>query len=220
MTILRLKNLTNIYRIDVKKKLGGERGYLALEDLRIKSKFSRSNMPIREVGRSGERKRPEREEKEEEESSSRKVGAEVKTPPRRHRSWRQARRQDLRRQGRRQDLRCQAWRQDLWRRAACQVTATSASNPRPRRRVHILKSYLQGHIYDFFLKRTKNKIFRPCTVPAQTCVCRFLQVCPKTIYLTVIQSEFDVFVCAYIFNSSSTYLIHILAVNIVHIHAI
>ena len=55
MTILRLKNSTNIYRIDA-KKLEGERGYLALEDLRIKSKFSRSNMPIREVGRSGESK--------------------------------------------------------------------------------------------------------------------------------------------------------------------
>ena len=55
MTILRLKNPTNIYRIDV-KKLGRERGYLALEDLRIKSKFLRSNMQIREVGQSGERK--------------------------------------------------------------------------------------------------------------------------------------------------------------------
>ena len=57
MTFLRLKNLTHIYRIDA-KKLEGERGYLALEDLRIKSKFSRSNMPIREVGRSEERKTP------------------------------------------------------------------------------------------------------------------------------------------------------------------
>ena len=57
MTILRLKNPTNIYRIDV-KKLGEERGYLALEDLRIKSKFPRSNMPIREVGRSAKRKNP------------------------------------------------------------------------------------------------------------------------------------------------------------------
>ena len=57
MTILRLKNPTNIYRIDT-KKLGGKRGYLALEDLRIKSKFLRFNIPIREVGRSGERKNP------------------------------------------------------------------------------------------------------------------------------------------------------------------
>ena len=57
MTILRLKNPTNIYRIDLKKTRRG-RGYLALEDLRIKSKFSRSNMPICEVGRSGERKNP------------------------------------------------------------------------------------------------------------------------------------------------------------------
>ena len=57
MMILRLKNSTNIYRIDA-KKLGGEQGYVALEDLRIKSKFPRSNMPIREVGQSGERKNP------------------------------------------------------------------------------------------------------------------------------------------------------------------
>ena len=49
MTILSLKNPTNIYRIDA-KKLGGERGYLALEDLWIKSRFSRFNMPILEVG--------------------------------------------------------------------------------------------------------------------------------------------------------------------------
>ena len=55
MMILKLKNLTNIYRIDV-KKTRRERGYLALKDLRIKSKFPRSNMPIREVGRSRERK--------------------------------------------------------------------------------------------------------------------------------------------------------------------
>jgi len=40
-----------------------------------------------------------------------------------------ARRQHQRRRARRQHLR----RQDLWRRAVCQVTATSASSPRPRR---------------------------------------------------------------------------------------
>ena len=57
MTILKLRNPTNIYRIDVKKNRR-ERGYLALEDLRVKSKFLRSNMPIREVGQSGERKNP------------------------------------------------------------------------------------------------------------------------------------------------------------------
>ena len=57
MTIITLKNPTNTYRIDA-KKLGGERGYLAFEDLRIKSKFPRSNMPIRDVGRSGESKNP------------------------------------------------------------------------------------------------------------------------------------------------------------------
>ena len=42
----------------MRKKLEGEQGYLALEDLRIKSKFPRSNMPIHEVGRSGESKNP------------------------------------------------------------------------------------------------------------------------------------------------------------------
>ena len=56
MTILRLKNTTNIYRIDAKKIRRGERGYIALEDLRIKSNFPRSNISIREVGGSGERK--------------------------------------------------------------------------------------------------------------------------------------------------------------------
>ena len=65
----------------MRKKLGGERGYLALEDIRIKSKFLRSNMPIREVGRSGGEKKSEREEKEEEEGSAKKVDAGVKTPP-------------------------------------------------------------------------------------------------------------------------------------------
>ena len=121
MTILKLKNPTNIYRIDV-KKTRREQGYLALEDLRIKSKFSRSNMPIREVGWSGETKKPEREEKKEEEGLGRKVGAGVKTQPRR------------------QDLR----RQDIWRRATCQVTVTSESSPRPGAElmVQILKSYL------------------------------------------------------------------------------
>jgi hypothetical protein len=39
----------------MQKKPGGVRGYLALEDLQIKYKSLRSNMSIREVGRSGER---------------------------------------------------------------------------------------------------------------------------------------------------------------------
>ena len=56
MMILKLKNPTNIYRINV-KKFRRERGYLALEDLRIKSKFPMSNMPIREVGQSGREKK-------------------------------------------------------------------------------------------------------------------------------------------------------------------
>ena len=59
MTILRFKNPTNMYRIDAKKQ-GGERVYPALEDLWIKSRFSRSNMSIREVGWSGEKKNPRR----------------------------------------------------------------------------------------------------------------------------------------------------------------
>ena len=57
MTILRLK-IRLIYIESMRNKLRRERGYLALEDLWIKSKFLRSNMPIREVGRSGERKNP------------------------------------------------------------------------------------------------------------------------------------------------------------------
>ena len=74
MTILRLKNLTNIYRINV-KKLGGERGYLALEDLWIKSKFPRSNIPIREVGRSGERKNPIGKRKKRKKARAGRLGA-------------------------------------------------------------------------------------------------------------------------------------------------
>ena len=42
----------------MRKNLGEERGYLALEDLWIKSRFSRFNMPISEGGRGGERKNP------------------------------------------------------------------------------------------------------------------------------------------------------------------
>ena len=77
MTILRLKNPTNIYRID-SKKLGGERGYLALEDLWIKSKFSRSNMPIREVGRSGERKNPRQRRKKRKKARAGRLGTGLK----------------------------------------------------------------------------------------------------------------------------------------------
>ena len=77
MTILRLKNPTNIYRIDA-KKLEGERGYLALEDLRIKSKFLRSNMPIREVGRSGERKNPRGRRKKRKKARAERLGLGLK----------------------------------------------------------------------------------------------------------------------------------------------
>ena len=77
MTILRLKNPTNIYRIDA-KKLGGERGYPALEDLRIKSKFSRSNMPIREVGRSRERKNSRGRRKKRKKARAGRLGSGLK----------------------------------------------------------------------------------------------------------------------------------------------
>jgi hypothetical protein len=66
--------MTNIYQID-RKKLGGERGYLALEDLRIKSKFPWSNMPICEVGRSGERKNPRGRRKKRKKPRAGRVGA-------------------------------------------------------------------------------------------------------------------------------------------------
>ena len=78
MTILKLKNPTNIYRIDLGKKTRRERGYLALEDLRIKSKFSRSNMPIREVGRSGERKNPSGRRKKRKKARTERLGAGLK----------------------------------------------------------------------------------------------------------------------------------------------
>ena len=88
-------------------------------------------------------------EKKEEEGSGRKVGGQVKTPPQRHRHWRQAQ------------------RQDLWRQAACHATVMSASSQDlgariygaetcklgvtkdgAELRVQILKSYLQRHIYE------------------------------------------------------------------------
>ena len=77
MTILKLKNPTNIYRIDV-KKTRRERGYLALEDLRIKSKFPRFNMPIREVGRSGERKNPRGRRKKRKKARTGRLGIGLK----------------------------------------------------------------------------------------------------------------------------------------------
>jgi len=59
----------------MRKKLGGERGYLALEDLRIKSKFLRSNVSIREVGRSGERKNPRGRRKKRKKARAGRLGA-------------------------------------------------------------------------------------------------------------------------------------------------
>ena len=77
MTILRLENPTNIYRIDA-KKLGGERGYLAVEDLWIKSKFPRFNIPIREVERSGESKNPRGRRKKRKKAQAGRLGAGLK----------------------------------------------------------------------------------------------------------------------------------------------
>ena len=62
----------------MRKKLGGERGYLALEDLWIKSKFPRSNMPIREVGRSGERKNPRGRRKKRKKARAGRLGTGLK----------------------------------------------------------------------------------------------------------------------------------------------
>jgi len=62
----------------MRKKLGGERGYLALEDLWIKSKFPRSNMSIREVGLSGERKNPRGRRKKRKKAWAGRLGAGLK----------------------------------------------------------------------------------------------------------------------------------------------
>ena len=60
------------------QKVGGERGYLALEDLRIKSKFSRPDIPIREVRRSGERKNPKGRRKKRKNARAERLGAGLK----------------------------------------------------------------------------------------------------------------------------------------------
>ena len=81
MMILRLKNLTNIYRIDANRIRREDRGYLALEDLRIKSKFTRSNMPIREVWRiwrSGETKNPRGRRKKRKKARAGRLGPGLK----------------------------------------------------------------------------------------------------------------------------------------------
>ena len=62
----------------MRKKLGDEQGYLALEDLRIKSKFSRPNIPIREVGRSGERKNPRGRRKKRKNARAERLGPGLK----------------------------------------------------------------------------------------------------------------------------------------------
>ena len=62
----------------MRKKLGGKRGYLALEDLQIKLKFPRSNMPIREVGRSGERENPRGRRKKRKKARTGRLGPGLK----------------------------------------------------------------------------------------------------------------------------------------------
>ena len=62
----------------MRKKLGVERGYPALEDLQIKSKFPRSNMLIREVGRSGERKNPRGRRKKRKKARTGRLGPGLK----------------------------------------------------------------------------------------------------------------------------------------------
>jgi hypothetical protein len=56
-------NFQNAGTIDQMKctNLGGEREYLALDDLRMKSKFSRSNTTNPRVGRVEEERKPEKE---------------------------------------------------------------------------------------------------------------------------------------------------------------
>ena len=78
--IVMFKDTTNIYQIDAKKtRGGGERIPCSrLEDLRIKSKFPRSNMTIREVGRSGERKNPRMRRKKRKKTRAGRVDAGLK----------------------------------------------------------------------------------------------------------------------------------------------
>ena len=91
MTILKLKNSTNIYRIDV-KKLGGSDDTLlsrSTDQIKVfKVQYADS------CGRAKwEEKKSDREEKEEEEGSDSKVGRRVKTQARRQDIYLQARRQ-------------------------------------------------------------------------------------------------------------------------------
>ena len=160
MMILRLKNLTNIYRIDA-KKLGGERGYLALKDLRIKSKFPRSNMPIHEVGRSGERKNPRGRRKKRKKAQAGKLGSGLK-----HHlgAIDHGAKLDAKIYG--TELGARNYGAKLGARIyGAELPAKSA--PRLRRaqdlggsndgaelRVQILKSYLQGHICEIFSKKS------------------------------------------------------------------
>ena len=151
--------MTNIYRIDT-KKIRREREYLALEDLRIKSKFPRSNMSIREVGRSGERKNTRARRKKRKKARAARLGAGLKhhlgaiyvgavldtnnhgakvpakSPPRLRRA---------------QDLGVKI--------SGAETCKLGTTNDGTELRVHILKAYLQGHICEIFSKKgLKHKI--------------------------------------------------------------
>ena len=166
MMILRLKNPTNIYRIDA-KKLGGERGYLALEDLRIKSKFLRSNMPIREVGWSEERKNPRGRRKKTKKARAGRLGPGLKY----HLG---AIYHDAELGAKIYGAKLGAWiygaelpvkspprlrrAQDLGgSNDGVEQCKLGASNDGTELRVQILKSYLQGHICEKISKKRAKK---------------------------------------------------------------
>jgi hypothetical protein len=99
----------------MRKRWWGERGYLAYEDLWIKSKFPRSNLSIQEIGRVRKSKNP-RGRRNKWKPQPRKLGRGF---------WIQARHQDPWLRARSQDLCLRARRQDLWLRGSGHVSATS-----------------------------------------------------------------------------------------------
>ena len=111
------------------------RGYLALEDLRIKSKFPRSNMLIREVGRSGERKNPRGRRKKRKKARAGRLGPGLK-----HHLG--ARIYGAKLGARIYDAELPDKSPSRLRRAQ----DLGASNDGAELRVQILKSYLQEHI--------------------------------------------------------------------------
>ena len=114
------------------------------------------------------------------------VGAGVKTPPRRHKSWRRARRQDLRRQARIYGVDLPTKSPPRLRRAqdlsvssdGTEQCKLGASNNGAELRVQILKSYLQGHICEIFSKKkAKNKKIRGTYAATHTI---HIFICPLT----------------------------------------